>query len=176
MKYLSILVLLFSMGGLVLAGCGPSPVTPDSPLPTPGAGTDQLPESPLPTPVPPVAEDEFPTPSSPDLAVVTGVIMRDVYGEASDPLSGYTVYLGRVLYSDTGHPALVSVGDSSPRAVVAANGRFLFLDVLPDIYGLAIGTPLGEILYEPPEGGDFIFTLEPGQVLDLGELHTEIPY
>jgi hypothetical protein len=66
--------------------------------------------------------------------------------------------------------------ENSPRATTDGNGVFVFTEVPPETYGLAVSTPIGVYLIKTEEGRDFLFTVKAGEVLDLGEVHTSLPY
>ncbi len=171
MRRLVIGLMVIAVGGIILTGCGPSEEMTEtvSPLPTPAGHIT----SPVATPLPDLV---IPTPSRPNRGVVFGTLLREIPGVGTEPMAGYTVYLAQVVYSEDGRPVMAAVGDDSPAAVTDEAGRFIFIDIRAKMYGFAIATPLGSALYEPPDGGDFLFTVESGQVLDLGVLITDIPY
>ena len=143
---------------LVNACSTPSP-RPQSPVQTPLASTFA---SPLPTAV------IIATPSKPDRVTITGVLLN---GSDKRPVREAILYLaGVILSADT--PALASYDRaSSPRTQTDATGRFVFVDVPADRYGLVLDRiDQSYLLKNPSDNSDLLFTPKPGQVLDLGEL------
>ena len=124
----------------------------------------------------PIASSPLPTPSSAGLAVVGGRIMR-VVGNHSEPMVGTKILLASVLRSEDGAPIMAGASEeTSPMAITLENGVFIFADIPPGTYGIAVVTPIGSFLIRDKMGNDFLFTVQPGAVLDLGEIHTTLPY
>lgn len=163
-------VALLMIAGMWLTGCGTSaPPTPvESIIATPDES--QAARSPQPTPHPSL-ESGLPTPSSSEVAVVGGVLVRD--GHPGDT----KLQLARVIRSEDGTPLIASLGDkTSPTTVTDEHGRFLFTDVPPDTYGLVLVTPLGSLLFRDDTGANLLFDVVAGEVLDIGVVHTDIAY
>lgn len=163
-------VALLTIAGAWLTGCGTS-VTPtpvESIIATPDETLAAI--SPQPTPDPSL-DSGLPTPTSSDVAVVGGVLVRDGYpGDTK-------LQLARVIRSEDGTPLVASVGEkSSPTAVTDEHGRFAFTDVPPDTYGLVLVTPLGSVVFSDESGANLLFDVEAGEVLDIGEIHTDIAF
>lgn len=172
MKHLTALIALFSAFSVLLTGCLNSPTfTVESPLLTPGWVFTSL--QPTPGSSPFLA---LPTPSSAEVATVGGILVRDLGNQGSEFMANATVYLASVIRSDDGTAMMAVVRETSPKAMTDENGIFIFTDVLPDTYGLAIATPIGSFLIQDETGGDFLFTVQAGEVLDLGEIRTTLPY
>lgn len=109
-----------------------------------------------------------PTPTS-DSAVVTG---RLVYAGAEDKPFLASLYLGPALQADQpGVAPLISFSEQTdPLAVQAAGtGQFLFVNVPPGTYGMVLWNPASSrIVQENKTGETLLFTVEAGQLLDLG--------
>jgi hypothetical protein len=162
-----------------LPGCAPSPspaptATPfDSPLATPDPSGSFT--SPLPTPV--AHPLVLPTPPSADVATIGGRLVRDLGGRDNEPMVGYKVYLAEIVRADDGTAMMVAVDEGgSPLSLVGENGAVVFTNVPPNVYGLAITTPLGSFLIKDESGTDLLFDVQAGQVLDFGEVRTALPY
>lgn len=161
-----------------LIGCDRSatPAATESVLRTPEANQSSTSPQPTPTSAPPLAL-ALPTPSSGDLGVVGGVLLRGPRNGDSQPGSESTLRLARVIRSEDGTPLMASAGEeSSPTTITDQQGGFAFVDVPPDTYGLVLVTPLGSFMLKDRTGDDFLLDVEPGEVLDLGEVRTEIAY
>lgn len=143
---------------LVNACSAPAP-RPQSPVQTPLVSTLT---SPMPTAV------IIATPSKPDHATITGILLE---GSDKRPVQEAILYLAGVILS-TDKPALASYDRaSSPRAQTDASGRFVFVDVPADRYGLVLDRiNQSYLLKDPNDNSDLLFTPKPGQVLDLGKL------
>lgn len=163
-------VAILMIASVWLTGCGisatPTPV--ESIIATPDETQAAI--SPQPTPHPSL-ESGLPTPSSSQVAVVGGVLVRNGYpGDTK-------LQLARVIRSEDGTPLVASAGDqTSPTAVTDSHGRFAFTDVPPDTYGIVLVTPLGSLLLRDGTGTDLLFDVEAGEVLDIGEIHTDVAY
>jgi hypothetical protein len=171
------ITVLMVMVTMLVSGCGESlePTTVESVIGTPAQ--EQSATSPLSTPTAaPPSRAALPTPSSSDVAVVGGILLRDMDGDSTRSAET-KLQLARVIRSDDGTPLAASAGDkSSPTAVTDQYGIFVFADVPSDTYGLVLVSPLGSFMIQDETGADFLIDVEPGQVLDLGEIHTDIPY
>lgn len=124
--------------------------------PTVGAPT---PTSPLSIPTPPEGK-----------ATIAGVLQRE---GRSEPVSEVDVYLTTLIRTAEGKEILAALDAASdPRAFTDQEGGFLFTDIAPETYGLAIVCPTGSfLLREPDTGGDLLITAEAGAVIDLGTLY-----
>jgi hypothetical protein len=165
-------ILLFALIAM-LAGCGGEPAPFESPLSTP------LPEaSPVaPGTAPATGAPALPTPSSSDLATVGGILIVDQLEGVSLPRADAQLYLARVIRATTGEASLARFDEkTSPAATTDSNGAFVFTDVPPDTYGLAIWSPMGSALILTQEGEDLLFEVKAGDQMDLGEIHTDFPY
>jgi len=113
-----------------------------------------------------------PTPE-PAMAVVSGIILDD-RTEAAPPEAA--LFLGRIVTTDTGMRVVRLEQAEDPYAVPEADGRFLFPTVEPGEYGLILVHPdISFVVDDPDTGHSLIFTVEPGQSLDLGTIVITLP-
>ena len=113
---------------------------------------------------------DIPTPSK-NLATITGVLKQ--HGpDTPKPVSGLLLGLADIIPGETGEPIIASFNQgSSPKTLTDDNGRFVFVDVSPVQYALILDKISDSfLLNDPNTGGDFLFTVEANQILDLGEL------
>jgi hypothetical protein len=103
--------------------------------------------------------------------------MRDLADGRSEPGASTKLQLARVIRDEDGTPLVASAGEkTSPTTVTGENGAFVFTEVPPDTYAIVVVTPIGSFMIEDDMGKDFLIDIESGGVLDLGEIHTDIPY
>ena len=103
--------------------------------------------------------------------------MRDLGGQDNEQMVGYKVYLAEIVRAKDGTAMMVAVDEgSSPLSLVGENGAVVFTNVPPNVYGLAVDTPLGSFLIKDESGADLLFDVQAGQVLDFGEVRTALPY
>ena len=156
----SLIIGLILTAFLVGACSAPAPAPrPASPVQTPLA---LAPISPLPTAA------IIATPSKPDRSTITGILLQ---GPDERPAQEAIVYLAGVIQTgDT--PTLASFDrGSSPRTQTDAYGRFVFVDVPVERYGLVLDrVNQSFLLKNPKDNSDMLFTPKSGQVLDLGKL------
>lgn len=171
-KHLTLIVVAALIFSAVSGGCRKLPIPVKSSKDN--SGQSYVLASPQPTTG--FALDLLPTPSSAGVATVGGRLMRDI-GDHSEPMAGIKILLASVLRSKDGTPVVARASEeTSPAAVTSENGVFIFTDVPPDTYGIAVVTPLGMFLIQDETGKDFLFAVQGGTVLDLGEIHTTLPY
>lgn len=117
-----------------------------------------------------------PTPSSDQVGTVTGKLLNSNNQSAAKPMAKAPIYLGTILKSQTGTEGLVQlVKESAPKAVVDAQGNFVFTNVPPGRYGLMLDTPRGAILLNKPVTGEsMVADVKGGQTFDFGELQYSI--
>jgi len=188
--------------GLLLSACGPSGGAPAEtpaaavsvPVVVDGATTDDTtavtqesttgypgmpaaapdPGYPVPTPEGMQAEPPSPEVNLPaaggDNGVVGGVLIREVGDQGFMPLIPRELILGEIVSVNTGEPAYVRTNEDSPRAELFPTGVFIFRNVPPGEYGLVMDLGFSQFLIE-----DYTFSVEPGQVLDLGQVITKTP-
>lgn len=118
-----------------------------------------------------------PQPSSDQVGVVTGTILRTADGGSEPASEGYVIFLGNLLKNDQGVDGLVELDKiTAPKAPVNALGEFVFVDVPPGRYGLMLELRSGTVLLNnPQDGGDLIVEVTGGQITDLGDLGYPIP-
>lgn len=186
--------LLVALLAAILAGCSqpappaaeptaapaapaPAGATAEGAYPAPAAAATTNPAYPAPSPEPTEGPFVVPTPSSDQVGVISGVLVRiSPEGERGPPGFG-ALYLGSLLNSDAGVTAMVGVDKATaPRAVLNSRGEFAFADVPPGRYGLMYDNLEGTVLLNDPEtSGDFIIEVVGGQSQDLGELAYPFP-
>jgi uncharacterized protein (DUF2141 family) len=110
------------------------------------------------------------------MATVGGKLIRNL-ASGSEPIADAKILLANVIRSEDGTPMMAAVSEeTSPMAVTGRDGSFVFTNVAPDTYGIAVITPIGSFLIQDERGNDFLFTVQAGMILDLGEIHTNLPY
>lgn len=117
----------------------------------------------------------IPTAAS-DSGVVHGRLKREVQ---ETPINEMDLYLAEIISGDSNAMRVAGLDtNQAPHAITNANGEFVFTDVEPGEYALALVTPIGSILIPDPNtpGRDILFTIEAGQTIDLGTLHVTLPY
>ncbi len=161
---------------LALTACVTTTSTP-SPVPDTPSGNDTgYPITDLGYPAPSIPPTPgivliVPTPSSGEVSVITGMLM--VNPELPQPLPGVLLGLATIAHATTGTPFYAQYErTTAPRNQTDSRGRFVFADVPPGRYLLVIDKIREAILLKDPKdvGQDLTFDVEPGQVLDLGEL------
>jgi hypothetical protein len=161
--------------GLLLIGCeqqeSNTKTVTESPL-----GVTQAEESLVSPQSTPLPLPTLPAPSSQDVAVVGGVLLRDTGVAESEPMVEATVQLARVIKSEDGTPMMAASGDDSPTAETDENGQFVFIDVPSGTYGIVVVTPVGSFLLKEATGEDALFEVQEGKTVDVGEFRTDLPY
>jgi hypothetical protein len=112
----------------------------------------------------------IPTPSTPDKATITGVLLVDPGSPL--PATGVILALANIVPEAKGTPWVAGFERlSSPHTQTDGAGRFVFVDIEPGKYALVLDR-LNEayLLGNPKDGADLIFEPQAGQVLDLGDL------
>ena len=196
MKNIKYFLSLFIVS-LIIAGCGTKKTptvnvvvqTPKSPVesvypypyafePTPATQVDQaypgpstgqqVPEAAY-TPEYHVTNLVIPTPGS-GKGVVTGQLL--IGGEADHPYLATLFLASTIPPSTPDYPPMISYSEEDdPIAVQDVNtGRFLFSDVAPGQYAIIIWSPLGGFPLEDKDGTSVLFTVNAGEVKDLGIL------
>jgi hypothetical protein len=110
-----------------------------------------------------------PTPSS-GTGTITGYIVNTT---SPGSIVGLTLYLANLLPLTPGPEHFITVNlEHSPRAIVHADGRFIFSDVVPGRYALVLWLPHDSRLITDPNNPEFelIVTAIAGEVTDLGTL------
>jgi hypothetical protein len=135
-------------------------------------------------PAPRLYEDLLSTPPNPPIelpaaeistGVVGGVLIREVSGYGFKPLVPASISLGEVLLTSDGRPAFVRAADNSPKAELFPTGIFIFRDVLPGEYGIMVDVGYTIFPIREADGTPRLITIQAGDVLDLGQVITELP-
>ena len=157
-----------------------SPAAVDKPSPgdEPYPGTNAAlkpPTAPYPGPTieglqaePPNTERNLPAADS-ETGIVGGILIREIVGEGFVPFSPQKLILGEIITLDTGEPAYVGASGESPNAELLPTGIFIFRNISPGDYNLVVDIGITQFLV-----GD-TFTVEAGQVIDLGQVIIELP-
>ena len=82
--------------------------------------------------------------------------------------------LGAVLTNDQGEQFYVRVREEGLKAEVFPTGVFIFRNVPPGRYGIAIDIGYAQFLLEP-NGEPLLFDIVGGEVKDLGQIITSLP-
>lgn len=110
---------------------------------------------------------EIPEPS-PDLGVIVGQLLTP--GPGGEPYYA-TLYLAQTIEaSEAGYPPIISFSENQdPVAQQDKSGRFLFVNIPPGEYALAIWSPISSTVIQDPETGDYlVFEVKAGEITDLG--------
>lgn len=164
MKHLGVLLLLPCVMGALVPGCANTslPTSPFSPLPSPTTST-----------VPPTAPISLIPTALATKGVVTGTLLR---WSSTESLPEAELYLASVITAtDNVDFRLIALEpDSDPRAEMdALTGTFVFTDVEPALYAVAIVSPFGSALInEPAESNALTFSVVAGQIVDLGVVYS----
>jgi hypothetical protein len=149
------------------AGIGESPLTATSPLLKPEEPeADETGMSPTRTPLPQPSQDR---------GAVTGRVMNATIDQ---PLSTIAVYLGDVASMGEGKGNIVTIKEKrSFHTLTDTEGYFAITGVEPGTYALVLWTPRNSVVVEDPEdsGDYFLFSIERGQITELGEFASDIP-
>ena len=116
---------------------------------------------------PPNTERNLPAADS-ETGIVGGILIREITGEGFAPFSPHKLILGEIVNLDSGEPAYVGASGESPTAELFPTGIFIFRDISPGDYGLVMDIGITQVLV-----GD-TFTVEAGQVIDLGQVIIEL--
>lgn len=193
MKYSSIF-LIVSLFLIVITGCQsstPSPTlealpevtdTPSVGYPEPGPG---YPAGPTPTqfdysadpgyPVPEVTpffadlpeKLDIPTPEA-GTGIVVGQLLTP--GPGGEPFYNQ-LYLARTLEADKeGYPPVITFSENEdPVSTQDKTGTFLFVNIKPGVYALAMWAPVASTIIQDPETQDYmLFEVREGETTDLG--------
>lgn len=109
----------------------------------------------------------IPTPES-GKGVVVGQLLNP--GPGGEPYFA-SLYLARTIDSDRqGYPPIIAFSDTEdPLASQDKTGKFLFENVEPGLYALAIWTPIASTIIQDPETNDYMLVeVRAGEFLDLG--------
>jgi hypothetical protein len=155
----------------------PGPATDAYPGPTAGSAYP----GPEAAPTAPVSTEPLvvPAPSSNQVGVVTGTLLRITPQGEQVPFTNGILYLGPVLADDTGTEVIVAVDKTAaPQTGFNIFGEFAFVDVPPGRYGLMLDVIQGTVLLNDPSGandGDLVIEVVGGDTINLGELAYPLP-
>ena len=170
----------------IIVGCGAAETTQPSPATISPQATQQTqgypgPESAYPAPEiidssglivasEPENPLQLPAPSE-GLATFGGKIVNQRTNKAPEES---IVYLGDILYTDTGLPVIRLDRQIAPFAILEESGEFVFKDVFPAEYSVVFFTPDASFPIDDADTGQtLILNLEPNDIVDLGLV--EIP-
>jgi hypothetical protein len=110
---------------------------------------------------------DIPTPQA-DTGIVMGQLLTP--DEDGEPYYG-TLYLARTLETDAeGMPPIIAFSEGEdPLSTQDKTGTFLFVDIPPGKYALALWSPVTSTIIQDPEIDDYmVFEVKAGEVTDLG--------
>ena len=121
-----------------------------------------------------LAEPALPLQLEPsEIGATIGGVLIDEDTQQGSPES--LIYLGNMKYTETGFPVVSLDRQTAPLAILAPNGAFIFHNIEPGEYALVFFTPDYSFLVEDSEEMTVFFTVEEGDVLDLGTSLVSIP-
>jgi hypothetical protein len=107
-----------------------------------------------------------------DRAVITGRLINVTSGK---PMSGVLVRLAEVYRNDAGEGSYVLDQALSPGTESDEDGYYVFENLTPGEFVLVLGDPLVRylIINEPNTEKPKVWKVEPGKILDIGELSVD---
>ena len=107
-----------------------------------------------------------------DKAIITGRLINATDGK---PMSGILVRLAEVYRNDAGEGSYVLDQALSPGTESDENGYYVFENLTPGEFVLVLGDPLVKylIISEPNSEKAKVWKVEPGKILDIGELSVD---
>lgn len=122
----------------------------------------------------------IPTPSE-GKATLAGILVKAPADDQQEkPYAEVRLLAGSTITDSEGNTVGAQVSlMSSPKTRSDTQGRFVFTDLEPGTYILAVQMPPLELLKlnDPQTGEDMYIELQPGEVVDLGKLsYTNLPY
>ena len=162
---------------LAVIGCAGQPVTPSpTALPTdvPATPTStSLAPSPTPSPTE-VPATPMPT-SLPTMGTVKGLLIVDT---PQEPLDDYVLYLAKILKTSSDGLSVTALDATiDPRATTDVTGNFVFFNVPPASYALALLIPTGPALIQDAKTEkEVVFSVEAGGTVDLGEIYVHVDF
>ncbi|WP_322793422.1 hypothetical protein [Bellilinea sp.] len=160
---------------VLLIGCSPTTtLQPKIGTTYPPSGSDPQSVNSYPAPAIEITVEQHPIQQStqdPSLAIITGYLVIEKDGNIY-PVSDAILYLAPVLKDEQGIERVVSFDRfSSNRAITDENGKFTFLNVKFDKYGLILDRVINSyLLNDPKTSMDMLFSVEEPRLYDLGEL------
>lgn len=107
--------------------------------------------------------------------VIGGVLIEEVEGKGYTPLHPLKFMLGKILLANSGQPSYIRTGEDSVKAELFPSGVFIFHSVEPGDYGLVVDLGFTSFVINGEDGSPLVITVEPGSVIDLGQVITKIP-
>lgn len=109
-------------------------------------------------------------------ATIGGVLVQEFVDEGFVPLMPVELRLGTIVETTEGEAAFLRTNSNAPSAQLFPTGIFVFRNVEPGTYGLVVDVGYTEFAIREENGEDlFMFTVEPGEVRDLGQVITPLP-
>lgn len=109
----------------------------------------------------------------------SGTLTGKLENSASNQsLGGLIIYLGTILPLNQGEAHLVTISsDQSPKTTVQPDGTFVFSNVAPARYAIVLWSPFrsSSVLDPQDPQKEFIVTVEPDKVTDLGTIEASPP-
>lgn len=100
------------------------------------------------------------------LAALGGAFVNERTGKAPEES---IVYLGDIVYTDTGLPIIRLDRQTAPFAILEENGEFIFRDIVPAEYSVVFFTPDFSFPIDDAETGEtLILDMQPNDKIDLG--------
>jgi hypothetical protein len=170
---LAIFTIVLLIFGSLAAACQSEPQAQATPAAPPAATAVAVSTS---ATAPASTPQQIPT-ASPGKSVIHGVILS---ADTKKPLSGedgVDVFLAGIIYSTDKTQRMAGVDKGiDPRVDLDKDGVFVFTDVAPGEYAIAVRGPMSEVLVRKADSldQDYIFTVAPGQTLDVGQLYAQV--
>ncbi|MBL1128976.1 MAG: hypothetical protein D8M54_10775 [Chloroflexi bacterium] len=130
------------------------------------------------------SEEVFTTPPDPERelpaaqdnnGVIGGVLIRQITDEGFIPFDPYELILAEIVENVEGQPAFITYDEQSKRAQTFPTGVFIFQEVPPGTYGLVVNMAVAEFPVRDANGKQIFITVEPGQVIDMGQVIVQMP-
>lgn len=159
--------LLLVLGLLFLGACGQEaatvPASPEtevsSPLPTATSETVSEPTA------------EATLVATPNLTPNAGMgIVRGSLTIGGEVADDDTLYLAPIVVTGESMSVAGLDTNTAPRTATNPAGEFVFVDVPPGEYALAVVGPVGPVIVPRPDGDELTVTVEAGETADLGEI------
>jgi hypothetical protein len=155
--------------GLLSSACdmGAAQTPPTSPA-APGTSASGA------SPAPAVEPSPVPT-SATGSGTVRGTLLHVTTNQPLTDDDGVVVYLAGVLNGDFRTAALDRA--TAPYAMLSKQGNFVFANVPPGEYAVALVTPTSEVLVHQPNDDtkDLIITVEADKTIELGTIKGKYP-
>lgn len=171
--------IVFFLGVLLLTGCGVAEsIQPTTVAVSPSsAQADAYPPPETAYPAPEIIDSsgliaaeaessvQIPEPAE-GLAALGGRFLNQRTGKVPEES---IVYLGEIVYTDTGLPIIRLDRQTAPFAILEENGEFIFRDILPMEYAVVFFTPELSFPIDDAETGEtLILKLQPNDKIDIG--------